>query len=276
VLNLRRKLRNYAESVRTLRQARIRYRSICLYPIRRRGRNARCEVELEKGLSLVSGADEPLINLIREIFVDDCYRLAELQPRPGEVIVDIGANVGTFALAAACVFPQAPIICVEPEASAYARLEDNVRRNGFSQIRTAHAACGGASGEQVLYARQLQMHTPAALSTLYTIDNYGSVFAPIATVPVVSLDRLFSTYEIDACGLLKLDCEGAEYEILLNASRDVLSKIRRISMEYHVGLTDHAPDELGSWLGRCGFAIERQPLLDEEGGYLYAWREGSA
>jgi FkbM family methyltransferase len=259
--------------VRTLRQARIRYRSICLYPIRRRGRNARCEVELEKGLSLVSGPDEPLINLIKEVFVDDCYRLAELQLRPGEVIVDIGANVGTFALAAARTFPQASIICVEPEASAHARLEHNVRHNGLSQIRMVHAACGGASGEQVLYARQLQMNAPAALSTLYTTDNYGSRFAPIATVPVVSLDRLFSTYNIAACGLLKLDCEGSEYEILLNADLDVLYKIRRLAMEYHVGLTDHTPDELVNWLDGCGFAVERQPLLDEEGGYLYARRE---
>jgi FkbM family methyltransferase len=276
VLNLRRKLRSYAESVRTLRQARIRYRSIYLYPIRRRGRNARCEVELEKGLSLVSGPDEPLINLIKEIFVDDCYRLAELQLRPGEVIVDIGANVGAFALAAARMFPQAPIICVEPAAGAYAFLEKNVRGNHLSQVGTINAACGASSGEQMLYARQLQKRNPTTWSTFYKMDNYGSVFAPLDKVPVFSLDDLFSTYEIDACGLLKLDCEGAEYEILLNASRLVLSKIRQISMEYHVGLTDHTPAELGSWLDHCGFAIEQQPLLDEEGGYLYAWRDGSA
>jgi FkbM family methyltransferase len=276
VLNLRRKLSSYAESVRTLRQARVRYRSICLYPIRRRGRNARCEVELENGLSLVSGPDEPFISLIKEIFVDDCYRLAELQLRPGEVIVDIGANVGTFAVAVARMFPQAPVICVEPEASAYAFLAKNVKGNHLSEVETINAACGGSSGEQVLYARRLHMRSPTAWSTLYETDNYGSAFAPLDKVPVFSLDRLFSMYEIDACGLLKLDCEGAEYEILVNASPDVLSRIRRISMEYHLGLTDHTPDELGSWLESCGFAIEGQAPFDEEGGYLYAWRESSA
>jgi FkbM family methyltransferase len=276
VLNLSRKLTSYAGTMQTFRQARIRYSSIFLYPIRRRGRNARCEVELENGMSLVSAPDEPLIHLVKEVFVDDCYRLGGLWLQPGETIVDVGANVGTFALAAARAFPQAPIICLEPEASAYALLEDNIRRNRLTQVRTINTACGGAAGEQVLYARRIQVNAPTSLSTLFTADNYGSVFEPMTTVPVITLDQLFKEHEIDTCGLLKLDCEGSEYEIVLNASRDTLSKIRHIAMEYHVGLTDHEPNELVQWLGECGFAVDRQPLLDEEGGYLYAWRETSA
>jgi FkbM family methyltransferase len=227
-------------------------------------------------MSLVSAPEEPLINLIEEVFVDDCYRLAGLRLRPGEVLVDIGANVGTFALAAAGAFPQAPIICLEPEPKAYAFLEQNVRRNRLPQVRTINTACGGSSGERILYARRLQMNAPTALSTLYTADNYGSEFVREAMVPVISLDRLFGEYEINNCGMLKLDCEGSEYEILLNASRDTLTRIRHIAMEYHVGLTGHEPNELVQWLGECGFSVDRQPLLDEEGGYLYAWRERSA
>jgi FkbM family methyltransferase len=227
-------------------------------------------------MSLISAPDEPLIHLIKEVFVDDCYRLGGLRLQPGEAIVDIGANVGTFALAAAHAFPQALLICLEPETSAYALLEENLRRNRLPQVRTINAACGGSAGAQVLYARRILTNAPTALSTLFTADNYGSVFAPKATVPVITLDQLFNEHEIDNCGLLKLDCEGSEYEILLNARRDTLSKIRHIAMEYHVGLADHEPNELVQWLAECGFAVDRRPLLDEEGGYLYAWRKRSA
>jgi hypothetical protein len=72
--------------------------------------------------------------------------------------------------------------------------------------------------------------------------------------------------------LLKLDCEGAEYDILLNASGPLLSKIRQIAVEYHVGLTPHQPEELAERLERDGFETDLQPLVDEEGGYLYASR----
>jgi FkbM family methyltransferase len=262
----------YVRTVRVLRRANISYSSILLYPFRRRGRHARCEVQLEHGLSLVASADEPLIQLVEEVLADDCYRLTETELRPGEVIVDIGANVGTFALAAAAAFPYAPIICVEPSPAAYALLKANIERNSLTRIVPVQAACGGDSGAATLYSRELHRRSASAFSTVYTSDNYGSVFTPTAEVAVISLDELFRAHHVESCGLLKLDCEGAEYDTLLNSSSTLLGKIRRIAIEYHIGLAAHRPAELVERLERSGFETDLQPLLDEEGGYLYAWR----
>ena len=52
-------------------------------------------------------------------------------------------------------------------------------------------------------------------------------------VPARTLDDLFERHEIDACDLMKIDVEGAEYDILHAASDDTLARIRRIHGEYH-------------------------------------------
>ena len=119
----------------------------------------------------------------------------------------------------------------------------------------------------MLYGRGVE-----AMNSLYDVDSYGSSFSALTRVPVISLDDLFDRLEVRNCGLLKLDCEGAEYDILLNASPATLLKVACISMEYHVGLNCHTPGELECTLKSCGFRVECGPLLDEEGGYLYARR----
>jgi hypothetical protein len=73
---------------------------------------------------------------------------------------------------------------------------------------------------------------------------------------------------------VKLDCEGAEYEILLAASDATLASIDTITMEYHLGLDGHTPDELNSFLRRKGFQVTFGPLLDADDGYLQARRQG--
>ena len=52
-------------------------------------------------------------------------------------------------------------------------------------------------------------------------------------VPAITLDQLFSRHSIARCDLLKIDVEGAEYEILLTTTDETFSKICRIYGEYH-------------------------------------------
>lgn len=146
-------------------------------------------------------------------------------------------------------------------------LRRNVAAAGVGNVSLVEAACGGRNGEATLYRRG-----PEAMDSLYCRDNYRSVFRPVAHVSVLSLDALLGRCEVGNCALLKLDCEGAEYEILFNARPDTLRRVAAISMEYHVGLNPHVPQELETFLDFHGFKVRRLPLLDEEGGYLYAAR----
>ena len=57
------------------------------------------------------------------------------------------------------------------------------------------------------------------------------------------------------CDLLKVDCEGGEYDIFFHTPEETLRKIDRIAMEYHDGCTPHSHSELADFLRGHGFSI---------------------
>src|SRR5947207_39777 len=99
------KIANYAGQIRTLLRGGATLRSIILFPVRRRLRDARCQIDLNNGVTLVSPPDEPFIALFEEVWVDRCYRAERLALRPGDTILDIGAHVGLFSVWSCVNFP---------------------------------------------------------------------------------------------------------------------------------------------------------------------------
>jgi len=241
--------------------------SILLFPVRRRLRQPRSQIALRGGVSLTAPVAEPLLGLIQEIWVDHCYAADVPEVPPGEVIVDIGAHVGVFTAWAATRYKGRRIVALEPSSRMCGVLRENIASSRLSDVTVVQAACGGFTGEATLYSRGCD-----AMNSLYAKDNYGSSFRSLETARVVSLDDVFRRFAIERCALLKLDCEGAEYDILFNASSDTLDRVERIAMEYHVGLAPGTPDSLGAFLTGRGFDVRCGPPLDEEGGYLHAVR----
>jgi len=245
----------------------IRPGSALVYPLLRRLPPRRNRVVLQGGEVLCSPADEQLVPLVEEIWVRQRYLPVDWRSAPGAVVVDIGANVGVFSVWAAHRLSAGRIVAVEPAAEAARFLLANLERNRVSGVSVLQAAVGGRSGDATLHRRGA-----GALTTLFERDFYGSRFHPAATVRVVTLDDLFALFGIGRCDLLKIDAEGAEYDILLAARPETLAKVRHIAIEYHVGLNEHRPEELESSLEQHGFAVMRFPPLDIEGGHLHASR----
>jgi FkbM family methyltransferase len=216
-------------------------------------------------MSVTSAPNEPLVGILQEVCIDDCYGVADLSLAPGDTIIDIGANVGVFTLWVATRNPEVQVIALEPSPRMCAYLRENITRSGARNVTAVQSACGGATREAVLFQRGVE-----AANSLYAQDNYGSRFYPLARTEMLTLDDLFQRFDVRRCKLLKMDCEGAEYEILLNASEATLRRIERISMEYHVGLNAHTPQELARFLMSNGFDVQVLDPLDVEGGYLYA------
>ena len=242
-------------------------RSIVMFPVRRRLSKTEIQIALRNGVSIRAPSMEPLLEIFREVWVDRRYMPVGFRVPRGHAIIDIGAHVGTFTLCAAAENPEARVIALEPSALVCEFLRRNVAAAGKTNVTILECACGGRSGEAMLYGRGVE-----AMNSLYDVDSYGSSFCALTRVPVISLDDLFERLEVRNCGLLKLDCEGAEYDILLSASRSTLLKVTSISMEYHVGLNSHTPGELAGTLNSVGFRVECGPLLDDEAGFLYARR----
>jgi FkbM family methyltransferase len=136
------------------------------------------------------------------------YNYPDFEPK---LIIDGGANIGMFAVQATTRFPKARVICYEPDSLNFQILNNNINLNKL-QVETH--PLGLWSEDCVLY------YHPKTSETGY-VDKIPSGIPIECKLPVIEEDTW-----------LKLDVEGAEYEIL-PALFDSKLFPRWISMEIH-------------------------------------------
>lgn len=180
-------------------------------------------------------------------------------------IVDVGAAMGDFTVHAARLCPRGMVYAFEPLPESFARLEEHVRLNGVSNVRAFPEAIAAEEGT-------LELYTVTGLSGQHRTagDGAAAAAAPIR-VRATTLADAFDRHAIARCDLLKLDCEGAEFEILLGLPPEVLSRVARIVLEYHDHVTAHTHEELARRLDERGFEVTVRPNPAwRELGFLYA------
>jgi len=252
---------------RRLHRAGVRLDSLLLLPLRRRLPKPCDRIDLKNGPSLSAPADSSLLFLFQEIWVEQRYAPGSLELRPGDTVVDLGAHVGVFTLWVASRYPQVRVLAVEPSPRAFDFLQANISCNRLRNVTAVPCACGGRGGQAAFYARGSSVG-----GTLYSPHPADNQPQPPAEVSVLGLDELFRRYQVERCALLKLDCEGAEYEILYSAAPAVLDRLQRVTLEYHTGLNQHTPEELAAYLEQHGFAVRSSPGTSPGCGYLHAKR----
>lgn len=127
---------------------------------------------------------------------------------PGFVFIDIGANIGAYALfVAALAGPDARILCVEPQPDVFDRLVANVRLNPFATIKAIDCAVADKTGELTLFLEPKN-------SGETSMKIVGSGGASAIRVPATTLLDLVRGEEYDRVDAIKLDVEGAEDVIL--------------------------------------------------------------
>ena len=180
-------------------------------------------------------------------------------------VVDVGAGMGDFTVHAARLCPRGRVYAFEPLPESFARLEEHLRVNGVTNARAFPEAIAGADGTLALY-------TVTGLSGQHRTAGDGSdrSGAPIE-VPATTLAAVFERLSIARCDFLKIDCEGAEFEILLGLADAALARIARIALEYHDHVTPHSHEELARFLEDRGFRVRIHPSPAwRELGFLYA------
>ena len=178
-----------------------------------------------------------------EIFVFGIYRRVVADARQAQVVIDVGANVGLFALYAASLNSNAVVHAFEPFPNNLEQLKRNLGLNPGNKVRPHLAAVSDKSGTATLY------FTPGDDSGCSLSQAKGES----CTVKTVGINELFRHCEVSRCDLLKMDCEGSELPILEAASPDVLAKIGAVIMEYHK--EDEVP-RLCEILTSAGFKTE--------------------
>lgn len=150
------------------------------------------------------------------------YRSPGLTPEAGWHVVDVGANIGVFSLWAERL--GATVDAFEPEPRTYASLVANVTGRRITPKQAALV------GEPAPVVRLYLSEVDSTRNTLVGREiESGEPLNEFVEVPTVRLEDVVGS----GCDLLKLDCEGAEFEALLGADDDTLRRAQRIILEYH-------------------------------------------
>ena len=146
------------------------------------------------------------------------YNLEELEflrahaPRGG-VFVDVGANVGTYAMALARqVGSGGKVIAIEPHPVTHARLAFNRAASGFTQVDLVAAAAGPSDGELLIETDGDNLGASRIVS--------GEPTGHAIRVPSLRLQRILGDAGVDHVDALKIDVEGFEDRVLTGFFRD--------------------------------------------------------
>ena len=171
--------------------------------------------------------------------------------RPGHCCIDVGAHVGFYALQMALwTAPAGRVIAFEPNPTARAVLQANVRLNHLGErITIVPAAAGAASGSADLF----HSGDTSGLSRL-DAPNPDSASRPPVRVPVVTLDEYCATNRIQPDWML-VDAEGADLSVLQGAATLLTDTSVQVVVEMHASLWDPrhtTPASFEAFLTGCG------------------------
>jgi FkbM family methyltransferase len=160
-------------------------------------------------------------------------------PVKGKTIVDIGSNIGDSLLFFA-IMGADRIIGLEPFPKNYEKAKKNITINNFSdKITVLLAGCSSRSGHIIV--------DPNYDSG---VDSKLGEFNQGVKIPLLTLENIIDNYNIPKDSILKMDCEGCEYESILTASNMIFERFNNIIIEYH-----HGYKNLKNKLEECGFKV---------------------
>lgn len=168
--------------------------------------------------------------------------------KPGMTVVDVGANIGYTTLTLAhAVGHQGYVHAFEPSARAYRSLLLNLAVNGYDWVHARRAACGDFDGGAELHV--------ARVSSEYSSLRPISLRTRVEQVPVVRLDSC-----VAQAGLVKVDTEGAEWQVLRGATSLLRSRPIVVveTLARHTQRFGYHPDEMLAWLREFGYEIDRR------------------
>ena len=173
---------------------------------------------------------------IVNVFLKNSYRVL---PVKGKTVIDVGSNIGDsliyFALRDA-----EKIIGVEPFPRNYELAKKNIEVNNFSdKIIILLAGCSATSGYITV--------DPEYESG---IDSKLDEFRDGIKVPLLTLKQILNDFNVPNDSILKMDCEGCEYETILTTPEEIFERFSHIMIEYH-----HGYKNLKEKLEKCGFIV---------------------
>ena len=191
----------------------------------------------------------------------DIVRLFRRLVKPGFVIMDVGANVGSHTLTLASLTgPTGRVIAVEPHPDVFTRLVRNININRLTNVQAIQCALSDVTGLTALYS--FEAGDPNQGKSSLSADSADGITRRIE-VECVALDELMSVVG-GRLDLVKMDVEGNEYNVLLGSRKSLHRFQPYVLFEYI--------QDLWARVGRDFGMV--QTLLSELGYVMYVVRSG--
>ena len=190
-----------------------------------------------------------------EIFKDEVYEQM-WKPKPGDVVLDIGAYVGMFAVKASRMVGEGGrVIAIEPSPENYELLARNCL--GLENVVLVKKAIMATTGSGLLYYSK----SAAANSLITRWKRYVKVVT-------ITLDDLMEDLGLDKVDIIKVDAEGAELDVLKGAQNVLAKGTRLVIAAYHTARNGKAEiAQVTEVLRESNYKVARVQGLRS---YLYA------
>jgi FkbM family methyltransferase len=158
-----------------------------------------------------------------QVFINREYKINFRQPK---VIFDCGANIGMFAIFTKNAFPDAQIICVEPDPENFRLLQKNL--SVYDDVHCENCGVWNKDTKLKVYDK-------------YNSGNWGMVVEEdliTGNIPAVSIKSLMDKYAVEYIDVLKIDIESSEKQLFADHYQDWLPRVKTIVIELHDFLVD--------------------------------------
>lgn len=223
------------------------------------------QIELRNGISFVGNKNSQLLEITNEIFFNQVYT-SKVKIDPGDVVVDIGANIGIFSVYAA--FQGASrVYAYEPFLENIRLIKKNQKLNGFYNIIPIQAAVSSKNGRSKLYLGSVDSG-----NLLFNHNTEGKLSRCIE-VSTVTLEDIFKTQYLARIDFLKIDCEGSEGAIIKSTPQAVWKKVTKIALEFHDNVSNIHHQGIEKKFQKLGYITETITHPNSPFGYIYANRK---
>jgi FkbM family methyltransferase len=170
-----------------------------------------------------------LVSVLVETWIEEAYTGSGFYfPNADDVVLDIGANVGVFAIYLARQNPECRIIALEPFPENFVYLCRNLEVNRIRNVEPRQLALGARA-----CAAYMVPVGSRSLDHVLRPDPTASICYQVETCDLEELVELSATRRVS---LLKMDIEGSEHDVFAQADPVILRRFERIAVEYHDNL----------------------------------------
>lgn len=216
-------------------------------------------LETRSGIKVMLRVNSTDLMAFTHVWLLGEYNKPGFEINDNDIIIDIGAHIGLFALFASQFCKNGKVYCFEPVKENFDLLLSNLRLNKINNVKPYNIAVSNQVGSVTIYLNEDEAGHSMHITGIKSIR-----------VESDSLKNIIDSNKLEKCDLVKMDCEGEEYNIINLLPPDYFNKINKLCIEYHFADNKpHLVENLIKKLKTLSYDISSR-RISESIGFIYA------